>query len=186
MAGWVHFNDYTMLRGLAMDYKDDARVRGIKNQWMFGPSLMACPVGEYKARSREVYLPKGTGWYDLYTKRYYQGGRTMAVDAPYGRIPVFVPEGAIIPFGPELQYSDEKQPELITLYVYAGADGSFTLYEDEGTNYNYEKGRYSTIGFAYDNAARTLTISARKGAFSGMLKSRRFNIVLVDANSKPI
>ena len=185
MAGWVHFNDYTMLRGLAMDYKDDARVRGIKNQWMFGPSLMACPVGEYKARSREVYLPKGTGWYDLYTKRYYQGGRTMAVDAPYGRIPVFVPEGAIIPFGPELQYSDEKQPELITLYVYAGADGSFTLYEDEGTNYNYEKGRYSTIGFSYDNAARTLTISGRKGAFKGMLKARRFNIVLVDNASKP-
>lgn len=185
MAGWVHFNDYTMLRGLAMDYKDDERVRGIKNQWMFGPSLMACPVGEYKARSREVYFPKTRGWYDLYTKRYYQGGRTMAVDAPYGRIPVFVPEGAIIPFGPELQYSDEKQPELITLYVYAGADGSFTLYEDEGTNYNYEKGRYSTIEFSYDNAARTLTISGRKGAFKGMLKARRFNIVLVDNASKP-
>lgn len=185
MAGWVHFNDYTIMRGLAMDFPSDTQVHDIKDQWMFGPALMACPVGEYKTRSREVYFPKACGWYDLYSNRHYAGGRTMVVDAPYGRIPVFVPEGAIIPFGPELQYSDEKQPELINLYVYAGADGSFMLYEDEGTNYNYEKGKYATIGFAFDNAARTLTIAARNGAFKGMLKSRRFNIVLIDSHVSP-
>lgn len=97
MAGWVHFNDYTMLRGLAMDFPTDTQVRDIKDQWMFGPALMACPVGEYKARSREVYFPKGCGWYDLYTGRYYAGGKAMVVEAPYERIPVFVREGAIIP-----------------------------------------------------------------------------------------
>lgn len=184
MAGWVHFDDYTMLRGLAMDFPADTQVHGIKDQWMFGPALMACPVSLYKARSREVYLPKGTGWYDLYTGQHYAGGRTMMAAAPYERIPVFVREGAIIPFGPALQYSDEKQPEMITLYVYAGADGTFRLYEDEGTNYNYEKGKYTTIDFSYDNASRTLTISGRKGAFKGMLKARRFNIVLKDGTGK--
>lgn len=184
MAGWVHFNDYTIMRGLAMDFTSDTQVYDIKDQWMFGPSLMACPVVEYKARQREVYLPKGGGWYDLYTRRHYEGGRTIMADAPYGRIPVMVREGAIIPFGPSLQYSDEKQPELITLCVYAGADGSFTLYEDEGTNYNYEKGRYATIPMRYDNATRTLTIGARKGTFSGMLKQRRFKVVFITTDSK--
>lgn len=110
----------------------------------------------------------------------------MVVDAPYERIPVFVPEGAIIPFGPELQYSDEKQPELINLYIYAGANGTFRLYEDEGTNYNYEKSRYATIDFSFDNVSRTLSISDRKGTFNGMLQSRRFNIVLIDRDSKPV
>lgn len=184
MAGWVHLDDYTMLRGLAMDFPNDTQVHGIKDQWMFGPSLMACPISQYKARSREVYLPKGKGWYNLYTGQHHTGGRTIQAEAPYERIPVFVPEGAIIPFGPAMQYSDEKQPQLITLYIYAGADGKFRLYEDEGTNYNYEKGKYTTIDFAYDNASRTLTITNRKGSFKGMLEARQFNIVLKDKTSK--
>ena len=134
MAGAVHFNDYTMMRALVMDFNGDSNVYDIKDQWMFGPSLMACPVTQYKARTRSVYLPKQTAWYDFYTNKHYAGGETITADAPLERIPVYVPEGSIIPFGPEIEYTDEKPAELINLYVYAGRDGKFTLYEDEGTN----------------------------------------------------
>ena len=92
MAGWVHFKDYTMMRGLAMDFNGDNKVYDIPDQWMFGPAFMACPVGYYKARSRSVYFPKQCGWYDLYTGEYVNGGQTLVVDAPYERMPVFVRE----------------------------------------------------------------------------------------------
>ena len=187
MAGAVHFNDYTMMRALVMDFNGDSNVYDIKDQWMFGPSLMACPVTQYKARTRSVYLPKQTGWYDFYTNKHYAGGETITADAPLERIPVYVPEGSIIPFGPEIEYTDEKPAELINLYVYAGRDGKFKLYEDEGTNYNYEQGKYATIDFVYDNAHRTLTIGNRKGSFNGMLNNRRFNVVLIDpSNVQPL
>ncbi len=179
MAGWVHLKDYTMMRGLMMDFNGDSNVMNIKDQWMFGPALMACPVGYYKARNRSVYFPKQSGWYDLYTGEYIQGGQSLIVDAPYERIPVYVREGSIIPFGPEMQYSDEKPAELINLYIYAGKDGQFQLYEDEGVNYNYEKGKFATIDIAYDDASRTVSFGKRSGAFKGMLKERRFNIVLI-------
>lgn len=179
MTGWVHLHDYTMMRALVMDFNGDSNVYDIKDQWMFGPSLMACPVGEYKARNRRVYFPQQRNWYDLYTGRHIAGGQTLIVDAPYERIPVFVPEGSIIPLGPTMEWSDEKPAELIHLYVYAGHDAHFQLYEDEGTNYNYEKGKYSTINIRYDDTARTLTIEPRQGAFKGMLKERRFNIIFI-------
>lgn len=180
MAGMVHLKDYTMMRGLVMDFNGDDKVLDIKDQWMFGSALMACPVGEYQKYSREVYLPKQKGWYDFYTGAYHAGGQTIVADAPYDKIPVFIPEGAILPIGPEMQWSDEKKPELIDLYVYAGKDGSYTLYEDEGTNYNYEKSKYAVIDFKYDDARKQVTIGARKGSFDGMLQKRRFNIILVD------
>lgn len=180
MVGMVHLKDYTMMRGLVMDFNGDDKVLDIKDQWMFGSALMACPVGEYQKYSREVYLPKQKGWYDFYTGAYHAGGQTIVADAPYDKIPVFIPEGAILPIGPEMQWSDEKKPELIDLYVYAGKDGSYTLYEDEGTNYNYEKGKYAVIDFKYDDARKQVTIGARKGSFDGMLQKRRFNIILVD------
>ena len=94
-------------------------------------------------------------------------------------MPVFVREGSIVPFGPEMEWSDEKPAELINLYVYQGADACFQLYEDEGTNYNYEKGKYATIDMKYDEATKTLTIGKRAGNFKGMLKNRRFNVVVV-------
>lgn len=183
MAGWVHLSDYTMMRPLVMDFNGDSRVLDIKDQWMFGPSLMACPVSRYRMRSREVYLPQQCGWYDLYTGERHDGGRTITAPAPYERIPVFVPEGAILPFGPAMEWCDEKPAELINLYVYAGRDGSFRLYEDEGTNYNYEKGKYATIDISYDDASRTVTIGRRNGSFDGMLKTRRFNVVLVSGDA---
>ncbi|SFW24232.1 alpha-D-xyloside xylohydrolase [Prevotellaceae bacterium HUN156] len=179
MAGWVHLKDYTMMRGLIMDFNGDRNVKNIKDQWMFGPALMACPVGYYKARNRSVYFPKQCGWYDLYTGEHIEGGQSLVVDAPYERIPVFVREGSIIPYGPEIQYTDEKPADLITLYVYAGSDGEFQLYEDEGTNYNYEKGKYATIDISYNDASKTLSFGQRQGAFKGMLKERRFQIVYV-------
>ena len=181
MAGMVHLKDYTMMRALVMDFNGDDKVLDIKDQWMFGPALMACPVGKYEQYSRNVYLPKQKGWYDFYTGKYYAGGQTILADAPYDKIPVFVPEGAILPVGPEMEWSDQKKAELIDLYVYAGKDGSYTLYEDEGTNYNYEKGKYATIDIQYNDAQKTVTIGARKGSFDGMLQKRRFNVVLVNA-----
>jgi alpha-D-xyloside xylohydrolase len=184
MAGWVNLKDYTMLRGLVMDFSSDAKVNNIGNQWMFGPALMACPVEYYKARNREVYFPEQCGWYDLYTGRHINGGQNLIVDAPYERIPVFVREGSIIPFGPSMEWSDEKKPELINLYVYEGGNADFMLYEDEGTNYNYEKGKYATIDIKYNENAKTLTIGQRKGSFDGMLKDRRFNIVVVSKSKQ--
>ena len=183
MAGMVHLKDYTMMRGLVMDFNGDDNVLDIKDQWMFGPALMACPVGEYQKYTRNVYLPKQNGWYDFYTGKHYAGGQTIVADAPYEKIPVFCPEGAILPVGPEMEWSDEKKPELIDLYVYAGKDGNFTIYEDEGTNYNYEKGKYSIIDIHYNDAQKTLTIGARKGSFDGMLQKRRFNVVLVSTQN---
>ena len=187
MAGWAHFRDYTLMRALVMDFNGDREVENIGNQWMFGPALMACPVGYYKARNRSVYFPEQCGWYNLYTGEHLEGGQRLVVDAPYEQIPVFVREGAIIPFGPEMQWSDERPAELINLYVYAGQNGSFQLYEDEGTNYNYERGKYATIDITYDDATRTLSFGARKGQFPGMLKNRRFNVVLVSSDqAKPL
>ena len=182
IAAWAHLKDYTLMRALVMDFNGDKNVENIPNQWMFGPSFMACPVGYYGARSREVYFPQQRGWYDLYTGKYIAGGQTLEVEAPYERIPVYVPEGSIIPFGPEIQWSDEKPAELINLYVYEGKDAEFLLYEDEGTNYNYEKGKYATINITYSESSKTLTIGARKGSFNGMLQNRRFNVVTISKN----
>ena len=187
MAAWANLKDYTLMRGLPMDFQDDARVLNIGDQWMFGPAFMACPVYQYEARSRKVYLPKHCGWYDLYTGRHFEGGQTIDADAPYERMPVFVREGAIVPFGPEMQWSSEKKAELIDLYVYTGADADFLLYEDDGTSYDYEQGKCSTIDIRYDEHSRTLTFGKRKGEFDGMLKSRRFNVVKVSAtNNQPL
>lgn len=187
LAGWAHFKDYTLMRALIMDFNGDKEVENISNQWMFGPALMACPVGYYKARNRSVYFPEQCGWYNLYTNEYVEGGQRLVVDAPYEQIPVFVREGSIIPFGPEMEWSDEKPAELINLYIYAGQNGQFQLYEDEGTNYNYEKGKYATIDITYDDATRTVSFGARKGLFNGMLKNRRFNVVLITKDApKPL
>ena len=183
LAGMTWFNDYTIMRALVMDFPEDNNVVNIGDQYMFGPAIMACPVYEYKARNREVYFPVNDGWYDLYTGNFIEGGQTLTVDAPYDRMPLFASAGSIIPYGPERMYSDEKQAEEITLFVYAGKDGSFTLYEDEGVNYNYEKGEYANISFVYNDVDKTLEIGDRQGDFVGMLKERVFNIVYVNESA---
>lgn len=179
LAGAVHFGDYTLMRGLPMDFPDDPKVRDLSDQWMFGPALMPCPVYEYQARSREVYFPEG-GWYDIYTGEYIQGSQTQVVPAPYERIPLFARAGSIIPYGPEIEWSGEKPADDICLYVYSGADVDFTLYEDDGLTYGYEKGKFSTIPISWDEASGTLTIGARQGTFPGALEKRSFRVVLVD------
>lgn len=179
LAGMVHFNDYTIMRPLAMDFTDDMNVFNISDQYMFGPSIMVAPVYEYGARNREVYLPENEVWYDLYTGATVPAGNIVA-NAPYERMPLFVKGGAILPIGPEIQWTGENPGGAITVFVYEGADGQFALYEDEGTNYNYEKGNFSIIPFDWDNSNSTLTIGSRKGNFAGMPQRRQFNIVKVD------
>jgi alpha-D-xyloside xylohydrolase len=179
LAGAVAFDDYTMMRGLPMDFPDDPAVRDLSDQWLFGPALMPCPVSHYKARSRAVYFPAG-GWYDFYSGAYITGGRSREMPAPYERMPLFVRAGSIIPFGPEMEWSDQKPADAIRLYVYAGADADFKLYEDDGLTYAYEKGAYSTIPIHWDEASRTLTIGDRSGSFPGMLEQRSFHVVVVD------
>ncbi|MGZ3937967.1 MAG: TIM-barrel domain-containing protein, partial [Flavisolibacter sp.] len=184
LAGNTYHNNGTMMRGLVMDFANDSVASNLNDEYLFGPSLLINPVYSYKQRTKEVYLPKGSAWYDLYKGHYFNGGQRINSDAPYERMPVFVKAGSIIPFGPDLQYTSEKLADPITLYVFTGANGSFNLYEDEGINYNYEKGAYSNIPFTYKEATKTLTIGERKGNFNGMLQQRTFNIIWVTKDNK--
>ncbi|QJD94392.1 DUF5110 domain-containing protein [Mucilaginibacter robiniae] len=179
LVGATYQQDYTIMRGLVMDFPHDNHVKSINDEYMFGPALLINPVYKYGAKSRSVYLPQSNGWYNLYTGKYYKGNNTIEADAPYSQIPVFVKAGSIIPFGPDLQYTTEKQPDHITLYVYAGADAKFTLYEDEGTNYNYEQGKFTEIPITYHQSTQTLTIGGNMHSYTGMLKRRTFSIVLI-------
>ncbi len=179
LAGAVNREDYTIMRGLPMDFPADRKVRDLSDQWLFGPALMPCPVYEYKARSREVYFPEG-GWYDFYTGAFIPGGNTLTADAPYERMPLYVRAGSILPVGPEMEWSDEKPSDDLLLIVYAGADADFTLYEDDGLTYGYEQGAFSTIGLHWDDEGRILTIGRREGSFPGMLQERSFRVVVAD------
>ena len=179
LAGKTWFDDYTIMRPLVMDFMKDSKVTDIGDVYMFGPAFMVAPVYEYGARTRDIYFPKCGGWFDFYTGKYYEGGLTRPVAAPYEQIPLFVRAGSIVPMGPDMQWSDEKQADVIDLYIYEGADGEFTLYEDENVNYNYEKGLYAMIDFRYDDIIRRLTIGKREGEFPGMLQERTFNVTLV-------
>jgi len=167
------------MRALAMDFGSDTKVLNIDDQFLFGPYIMVNPVYEFKARSRNVYLPSACGWYDLFSGKYFEGGQNIDAIAPYSNIPVFVREGSILPVGPEIQYTTQKPADPITLLVFTGKNGSFTLYEDENINYNYEKGAFAQIAFIWNDAAKTLMIAQRKGQFEGMLPTRIFNIVLI-------
>lgn len=179
LAGAAYHENSTIMRGLVMDFAKDTAVTNTGDQYLFGPSLLINPVYNYKQRSRELYLPKCAGWYDLYAGQWYAGGQHINADAPYERMPVFVKAGSIIPFGPALQYTSQKPADTITLNVYTGANASFNLYEDEGTNYNYEKGAFTIIPIKYNEATKTITIDERKGSFNGMLQKRTFRINLI-------
>lgn len=179
LAGMAYHNNYTLMRSLAMSYTADKQTYGIGDQFLFGPALMVCPVYSYKARNREVYFPAGNKWYDFYTGKQIEGGQKVNVEAPLERIPLFVPAGTILPVGPVMQYASEKKADDIEIHVYQGKDGKFSLYEDEGENYNYEKGAFSNISFEYNDTERTLTIGDRTGSFEGMLVGRVFRIVSI-------
>ena len=132
------------------------------------------------------YLPKGAIWYDFWTNRCYKGGQNVMLETALNRVPMFVRAGSILPLGPEMQYVGEKSWDNLELRVYPGADGSFTLYEDEGDSYNYEKGAYTTITFQWNNKARMLTIGDRQGRYEGMLQNRQFTVVLPDGSSRQV
>jgi alpha-D-xyloside xylohydrolase len=179
--GWKVTNSgYTIMRPLVFDYQNDPQVFNIKDQFLFGSAFLVNPIDAAGVTSRSVYFPSGT-WYDFWTGETVEGGQTKTVDAPLSQIPVYVKAGSIIPMGPFIQYA-EQSVDPLEIRVYKGADGTFTLYEDEGDSYNYEKGKYSEIQFSWNNAAQQLTIGARKGSFNGILAHRTFQIVLVDAN----
>jgi alpha-D-xyloside xylohydrolase len=185
LAGAVTHESGTMLRPLVMDFRADKKVWDVSDQFMFGSAFLVSPVTTYKARSRQVYLPVAAGWYDLWTGTALASGQTIEAAAPYDSMPVHVKAGSIIPTGPELQYTDEKPADPVVLWIYAGADGAFTLYEDDGQSYAYEKGAFARIPIRWNDATRTLVIGKREGSFAGMLTERTFQVVLV-AKDKPI
>ena len=181
MAWRVTSDSYTPMRPLAMDFRSDPRALNIGDQYMFGPALLVTPVTEPGADTRRMYLPKST-WYDFWTGRKLEGGATITTAAPLDRLPLFVRAGSILPMGPDVQYAAEKPADPIELRIYRGADGSFTLYEDENDGYNYEKGVFATIPITWQDSSQTLTIGERKGTFPGMLRSRTFHVVFVGEN----
>lgn len=181
LAGKTYFDDYTIMRPMVMDFTADLNTRNLKDQYMFGPAFLVAPVYKYGARDREVYFPAGETWYDFYTGKAIKGGQTLKVDAPYETMPLFVRGGSIVPAGGDIQYAAQKSDEPVTIVVYGGRDGDFTIYEDEGTNYNYEKGAFSKIRLEYNDKTNELTIADREGSFPGMQSDRKFNIVKVDA-----
>lgn len=204
LAWKVTKEQYTIMRGLAMDFTDDENVFDIDNQYMFGTAFLVCPVikemyysvkesgktvlekflqpEDIKDKTVEIYLPESAGWFDFWTGEYYKGGRTVNREAPLDIMPLYIKAGSIIPVGPFKQYSTEKEEDPIELRIYPGADALFTLYEDENDNYNYEKGVYAAVKFGWNETDKTLIICERKGEFPGMLKERTFHIVYVRKN----
>jgi alpha-D-xyloside xylohydrolase len=163
--------------------KEDA-ITGWEKKEALGESVMQADFTASKSVVK--YLPKGTTWYDLWTGKAYKGGQNITLETALNRVPMFLRAGSILPLGPEMQYVGEKAWDNLELHVYPGADGAFTLYEDEGDNYNYEQGVYSTIQMQWNDKARTLTIGSRQGEYPGMLTSRQFTIVLPDGTTKTI
>ncbi|ADQ79764.1 glycoside hydrolase family 31 [Paludibacter propionicigenes WB4] len=180
-AWQVTKNGSTMMRPLVMDFNGDADAVSRQFQYMFGKSILTAPVTEANATEWNVYLPKSAGWFDFWTGKQFKGGQTVKTAAPLDRIPLFVKAGSIIPMGKIIQSTAEKS-DTLEIRIYKGANGGFTLYEDEGDNYNYEKGKYSTISFHWNEKTQSLTIGDKKGNYSGSLKKRIFNVVLVDEN----
>lgn len=184
LAGAVTHENGTMLRPLVLDFPDDERAATITDQFLFGPAIMVSPVYSYRARERKVYLPATEGgWYEFWTGAWRAGGKQQASEAPYDTIPLHIRAGSIVPTGPELQYTGEKPANPLVVYVFAGADGSFSLYEDDGLTYGYERGAYSLIPLSWNDRTQTLRIGDRKGSFPGMLEKRRLQVVLIDRKS---
>ena len=202
----VSRHDDSFMRALFMDFKEDKNTWNNNTQFMYGRNLLICPVlhplytkeqvdwsnKEYPVvdwtaeKSYDVYLPAGARWYDYRTHECYDGGQTITALAPLAYAPIYVRAGSILPLGPEVQYTTEKPWDALDIVVYPGADAEFTLYEDEGDNYNYEKGVYSTITFKWNDRTRTLTVGACQGEYPGMLATRTFNIKVVGGGEKSV
>lgn len=190
----------SMMRALMMDFAKDKNAWDINDEFLFGRSLLVSPVTapmyirkvamgkdssiaeDFSAvKSKAVYLPEGTNWYDFWTGQQFTGGNKINKETPLDIIPLFVKAGSILPIGPQVQYAEEKKWDNLEIRVYPGADGSFVLYEDENDTYNYEKGAFATITFQWNDKKKELTINDRQGAFPGMLETRKFSIIGVNA-----
>lgn len=178
MAWMVTNQGYTPMRPLVMDFRDDVRAQNTGDQFMFGPAILVNPVTEQGAHSRRLYLPNND-WYDFWSGSRKAGGMDVDAPAPLDRIPLYVKAGSIIPFGPDIEYAEQTPADPIELRVYPGADGEFTLYEDDGNTYDYEHGAYATIRIHWSDADHKLSIGDRQGQFPGMLAHRSFRIVFV-------
>ncbi len=179
-AWQVTNNHGTLMRPLVMDWREDVEAQNTGDEYLFGPAILVSPVTTQGATSRRVYLPKST-WYDFWTGAKVEGGKYLDAEAPLEKLPLFVRAGSIVPMGPTMEWSTEKPADPIEVRVYPGADGDFTLYEDENDNYSYAKGQRATIPLHWDDAGKTLTIGAREGSFPGMLEKHTFNVVVVGA-----
>jgi alpha-D-xyloside xylohydrolase len=188
----------TLMRALPMDFPRDPKATDLGSEYMFGPALLVRPVTESQyvtrpdknvlgtpgftqVKTQSVYLPAGAQWVDFWTGERQAGGQTVQRATPIDLLPLYVRAGSVLPLGPRQQYTGEKADAPLELRVYPGADGEFTLYEDENDNYNYEHGAYATIRLRWHDKARTLTLEKRAGSFPGMQASRTFRVLLVDA-----
>jgi alpha-D-xyloside xylohydrolase len=176
VAADTYHRDGTMMRGLVMDFPNDPNVRDRGDEYMFGPAFLVAPVYEFRARTRELYLPAGTRWYDYNTGHAYDGGQTVRADAPLARMPLFVRAGSIVPTGPDVQHTGENLAGPLTIFVYTGANGAFDLYEDDGVSYGYQRGEFARIPLRYDEASGALTIGARSGSYPGMATTREIRV----------
>jgi len=181
-AAETYHQDSTIMRGLVMDFPHDDKVLDINDEYMFGPAFLVAPVHVYQARTRRVYLPAGTGWYDFYSGQAFDGGRAIDAKAPLNRMPLFVRAGSIVPVGPGEQYTGEKPGAPITLYIYTGRSSAYSLYEDDGLSNGYARGAFSRIPITYDDATGVLNIGARTGTFTGMSSKRTFNVRWISAD----
>lgn len=196
LAAYASMGDRTMSRLLAFDFPQDTAVYDVKDEFMWGQAFLVCPVTEPMyydkgskelkgvSKTRSVYLPAGAGWIDYWTGKLYEGGQTIEAAAPIEQLPLFVRQGSIVPTAPALQHTGELPGKVISLEIYPGRDASFTLYEDEGDGYDYERGAYSVIGMRWDEETRSLTLERRQGSFPGMEQVRDFRVVLHKANGK--
>src|SRR5260221_275844 len=192
LSGLTTQEDYTILRALPFDFRCDSATHNIADQFMFGPAFLVNPVTQamyYAAgstaldgtsKTRSVYLPDGVDWYDFWTGKRYSGGQTIVADAALDKMPLYVRSGSIVPVGPDIQYADEQTNAALELRIYSGNDGSFTLYDDEGDNYNYEQGHFATVQISWDDQNRLLTLHDRQGSYPGILTYRQFQVSVCD------
>ena len=178
VAWRVTHEGYTLMRPLVMDFRNDAEAHAIGDQFLFGPSLLVNPVTDPGVNTRRLYVPQGT-WYNFWTGQSVSGPKFITAPAPLDTLPLYVRAGSILPLGPVMQYTGEKPADPIELRIYGGGDGDFTLYEDDGETYSYEKGAYATIPMHWSDSTKTLTIGERQGSFPAMLQHRRFNVIRV-------
>jgi len=168
----------TLMRPLVMDWREDVEAQNTGDEYLFGPALLVSPVTTQGATTRTVYLPKAI-WYDFWTGDRVEGGKRIEADAPLAKLPLYVRAGSIVPMGPAMEWTTEKAEDPLEVRVYPGADGDFTLYEDENDGNAYTKGAHATIALHWDDAAKTLAVGAREGSFPGMLARRTLRVVLV-------